>query len=97
MDSRSSHNFFDKKMALSLGCALDQILALKMVAANGNELTCNEIYKSFQWKMQGSVYEADFLILPLDNYDMILGIQWLDELGDIMWNFRKLRMTFCLD
>lgn len=36
----------------------------------------------------------DLYLLTLDNYDLILGIQWLSKLEDILWNFKELRMTF---
>ena len=44
--------------------------------------------------MQGYKLKADFFILPLDNYDMVLGIKWLSRLGDIIWNFKQLQMKF---
>ena len=34
------------------------------------------------------------LLLPLGNYDMVLGVQWLETLGEIRWDFRELRMEF---
>ena len=34
--------------------------------------------------------------MPLDNYDLILGAQWLATLGDIIWNFNKLEMSFAM-
>lgn len=46
----------------------------------------------FQWGIQSYQFQEDLYILPLDNYDMILGIQWLAKLGDIVWNFKKLQM-----
>ena len=47
--------------------------------------------------MQGHMFEAKVLVLPLDNYDLVLGVQWLVDLGDIVWNFRKLQMKFQID
>lgn len=40
VDSRSSHNFLDKKVANQLGCEMEAILALKVAAAHGNEIVC---------------------------------------------------------
>ena len=68
---------------------------LKVTTANGSELRCKEICRQFVWKMQGQVFEAEVLALPLDKYDLVLGIQWLRELGDIVWNFKTLQMKFC--
>lgn len=74
-DSESSYNFIDNRIAKKLGCVLEPILVVKVSATNGNELVSKEIYKHFQKAMQENQFQADFLILPLDNFDMILGIQ----------------------
>ena len=44
--------------------------------------------------MQGQNFKENVLTLPLDNYDLVLGVQWLVELGDIIWNFKELHMKF---
>ena len=44
--------------------------------------------------MQGQSFEAKVLALPLDNYHLVLGVQWLIELGDIVWNFKNLQIKF---
>lgn len=54
---------------------LEPILVVKVSATNGNELVSKEIYKHFQKAMQENQFQVDFLILPLDNFYMILGIQ----------------------
>ena len=83
-------------MALKLGCFLERIPVLKVSATNGDELTCNEVCRKFTWWMQGQSIVADVLTLPLENYDVVLGIQWLVELGDIKWNFKDLQMRFMI-
>ena len=94
IDSGSTHNFIDVRVTTKLGCVLEPIEELKVIAANGNELKCRDVCKSFSWTMQGHTFQASVLALPLDNYDLVLGIQWLVELGDIIWNFRRLQMKF---
>jgi hypothetical protein len=41
--------------------------------------------------------QADFFLLPLGNYEVVLGIEWLRTLGDVLWNFSKLTMKFTLN
>ena len=84
IDSGSTHNFIDTRMAVKLGCIMETIKELKVVTANGNELRCKETCKNFSWKMQGQMFEAEMLALPLDNYDLVLGIQWSVDLRDII-------------
>ena len=37
---------------------------------------------------------TDFFLLPIDDYEVVLGIEWLTTLGDVSWNFSKLIMKF---
>ena len=69
---------------------MKEIDELRVLAANENKLKCNETCKKFVWSMQGQTFETSVLALPLDNYNLVLGIQWLVDLGDIILNFRKL-------
>ena len=94
IDSGSTHNFIDARIIDKLWCVMEAIKELKVLAANGNQLRCQEICRGFSWEMQGQTFSADVLALPLDNYDLVLGVQWLIELGDIVWNFKELNMKF---
>lgn len=46
--------------------------------------------------MQGREHVTDVLLIELDTYDMVLGIQWLSQLEGITWNFNELIMKFTL-
>jgi hypothetical protein len=35
----------------------------------------------------------DFFVIPLADYDMVLGVHWLRTLGLILWDFTKARMS----
>lgn len=45
IDSTSSHNFLDSRMAKQLDSVLETIPSLKISAINGNDLVCKVIYK----------------------------------------------------
>ena len=53
IDSGSTHNFLDAKMVGRLGCIMEDILELRVMAANVNELVCRETCKEFSWIIQG--------------------------------------------
>ena len=97
IDFGSTQNFINSRIARKLGCVMEYIHELKVLTANGMELQCNERCRKCPWAMQGQNFEADVLSLPLDNYDLVLAVQWLVELGDIIWNFKKLQMRFTKD
>ncbi|MFS7996550.1 putative nucleotidyltransferase, Ribonuclease H [Helianthus anomalus] len=98
VDSGSTHNFLNKKLAEKLHCALKTVNNLMSVGvANGQSINCNQYSPNFQWFMQGMWFTTDVLVIPLENYDMVLGVQWLLTLGPIVWNFVDLTMQFQLE
>lgn len=42
-------------------------------------------------------FVADCYIIPLDDFDVVLRVQWLHTLGPILWDFTKLTMSFWRD
>lgn len=97
IDSGSTHNFLNDKLAAKLNCTLQTIKDVPVTIADGNKLSCVQSCKDFQWIMQGSWFKADMLVIPLRNYDVVLGIQWLQTLNDIVWNFKSLTMRFTVE
>ncbi|KAD4180242.1 hypothetical protein E3N88_28833 [Mikania micrantha] len=94
VDSGSTHNFINSDLAAKLHCSTSTVKTMKVTVANGNQIDCVSLSKDFKWMMQGVWFNADVLLIPLDNYDMVLGVQWLSSLGDINWNFKNLTMEF---
>lgn len=43
---------------------------------------------------EGEQFPIKFYLLPLDSFDVVLGIQWLKTLGPIVWDFKALTMDF---
>ncbi|XP_077235247.1 uncharacterized protein LOC143877215 [Tasmannia lanceolata] len=97
IDSGSTHNFVDPGVAKRTGCKLETTLPFKVTVANGHEMRSDAICKKFCWVMHGSEFFTDVRLLPLRGYDVVLGTTWLETLGDIVWNFAKLRMEFYLN
>lgn len=64
---------------------------LSVKVADGNDMQVYQYCKELEWLLQGTVFKADFLLLPLGTSDMVLGVQWLCTLGrstgDIKFNF----------
>nr|TKS15571.1 hypothetical protein D5086_0000032660 [Populus alba] len=94
IDSGSTHNFINVNLANKHNCLLTSIKPMLVEAANGGTMACAQICKNLQWKMQGTQFQADVFVMALQNYDMVLGIQWLKLLGDILANYEDKWMTF---
>ncbi|KAG8362966.1 hypothetical protein BUALT_BualtUnG0018600 [Buddleja alternifolia] len=97
IDTGSTHNFLDINAARRLGCKIEETERIPVSVADGNKIYSSSTCKNFSWKIQGVVFVADLMLLPLGGCDMVLGIQWLIQLGDIKWNFDKLTMEFLMN
>jgi hypothetical protein len=94
IDSGSTHNFVDTKLAATLGIrptGQDNILVR---IANGQEVVSPGRSREVEVRMQGHVFRTDLFLLPLAGCDVVLGIQWLRTLGPILWDFTELKMEF---
>ncbi|GAV91342.1 RVP_2 domain-containing protein [Cephalotus follicularis] len=94
IDFDSTHNFLSVGLAHKLGLPVEDMPIVSVRVANGEQLPCSKVFKNFTLKMQGYVFGTDVFLIPLESYDLILGIHWLASLGDILWNFAELRMRF---
>lgn len=90
MDSWSTHIFLGAALVEKLHRPTIQVSSMSVTVANGNKLPCATLCQDFQWVMQGVWFKADVLLIPLGSYDMVLGIQCLQTLNDIIWNFKTL-------
>ncbi|XP_035546666.1 uncharacterized protein LOC118348677 [Juglans regia] len=65
--------------------------------ANGQGLSSEGIYKIAQLKVQGNLLNPPLPLLDLAECDIVLGVQWLESLGPITWDFSKFLMTSMLE
>ncbi|KAH0714831.1 hypothetical protein KY284_007736 [Solanum tuberosum] len=79
IDTDSTHNFIDEEMARHLGCKASTIMEQSISVADGRK---------------GTTFSSDFLLLPLGNIDIVLGVQWLNTLGRILFDFSKRTIEF---
>lgn len=94
IDSGSTHNFIDRKLAKMLGCKLESTHRTQVAVADGSRIAVDGRVDGFKWQFQGVEFQADFMVIPLGCHDVVLGVQWLSTLGPITWDFLKLEMMF---
>jgi hypothetical protein len=56
---------------------------LTVEAVNKGTMICSTMHRGFKWKMQRVNFKVDVHRVELNNYDMVLGIQWLAILDNI--------------
>jgi predicted aspartyl protease len=94
LDSGSSHNFLDVQMAHRAGLRLHSRSGLSVAVANSERIASPSPVDNQAVFIGGEAFTIDLYTLPLGEYDMVLGVQWLATLGPILWDFAKHTMAF---
>lgn len=47
-----------------------------------------------KWEMQGYEFAHDVFVLPLEPYDLIIGVDWMKGYSPMTFDFKKLNLTF---
>jgi predicted aspartyl protease len=81
IDSGSTHNFINSKIAKKMGCRTISALTFHVEVANGERLSCNEIYQTIPMDIQGYAFATHLFQLDLQGSNIVLGMQWLRSLG----------------
>ncbi|XP_035543593.1 uncharacterized protein LOC118347680 [Juglans regia] len=94
IDSRSTHNFPDTAIISRIPLSVLYEHKVKVKVANGDQLESEGKVMGVNISIQGEVFQVNMYLLDLAGCDMVLGIQWLQALGSILWNFKDLTMQF---
>ncbi|XP_047965871.1 uncharacterized protein LOC125210353 [Salvia hispanica] len=97
IDGGSSHNFIKPTIAEKLSLPLHSIKPFRVFVGNGESLRCSYVCLGTPIILQGHKFTIDLFVLPVEGPDIILGVQWLQDLGDVTKNYRSLTMKFELD
>lgn len=78
VDSGSSHTFLSVRFVNSLSAVQSLDKAMLVQVANGGLLHCSANIPAAQWFVGDYSFTTDLKILPLQHFDMILGMEWLE-------------------
>jgi hypothetical protein len=65
--------------------------------ANGGTINCLEKCNKINLTMEEYVMNSLMIDIPMGGVDVILGIQWLQSLGTMAFNFQELFMKFSFE
>jgi hypothetical protein len=94
IDNGFTHNFVDHKVghALQLPVTLTQEFTIKV--ANGEKLWCTERYVNVLISIQDFQFFTTLYSLTLHGINIVLGIQWLENLGPVLCDWKNMTMGF---
>lgn len=77
----STHNFIQSRVAKYLQLPTSSTTPLQVTVGNGTSLPCDQLCSHTLLSFQGHDFRVDLHILPISGADIVLGIQWLKQLG----------------
>lgn len=83
INSESTYNFMDTKLAHRLKCHIIVNQMIKVMIANGGKLTCSGHYSGLSLTLHDFHFE-DLYFLPLGGCNVVLVAQWLHTLNPIL-------------
>ncbi|OMO89536.1 Aspartic peptidase [Corchorus olitorius] len=84
IDSGSTRNLIQPRVAKYFGLALAPAPPFSMTVGNGDRLHCLGKLPAVSLGLQGHCFDLDLYLLEVWGADVILGIQWLVQFGPIV-------------
>jgi hypothetical protein len=94
LDSGSTHNFVSAPAAAHCGLCFIPRTDINVTVANEDKVPATGVFREAPFNIGSEAFRADFFVLPLGRYDMVLGTDWLATLGPILWDFGRHTMSF---
>jgi hypothetical protein len=94
LDSGSSKNFINTRVVQELGIPLDTSEALNVTVGNGDHVRSPGRLAEVRGKVGGDYFWFDSHALLMGSLDMVIGVSWMSQLGDIQWNFQEQTFMF---
>ncbi|GAV75324.1 zf-CCHC domain-containing protein/RVP_2 domain-containing protein [Cephalotus follicularis] len=96
MDSGASHSFISARFASCLDVTPDCMsYILDVSTPTWTSMYTDSVYRSCEMSMAGIPLYADFIVLPIRDFDVILGMDWLSTHRARMDYYHK-TVDFCL-
>ncbi|MCH94216.1 Ty3/gypsy retrotransposon protein, partial [Trifolium medium] len=94
VDSGATHNFIDQKLVFRMGWEVNSESSMKIRLGDGFQTNTKGRCKEIEVSLGDFKVSCSPHLFELGGPDMILGIEWLNTLGDTIVNWTKQTMSF---
>ncbi|XP_058775591.1 uncharacterized protein LOC131649859 [Vicia villosa] len=94
VDTGSTHNIMQPRIAHHLNLQTTPINQFSVMVGNGSHLQCEGICNQVEISLQNKPFTLPFYLLPIEGADIVLGMAWLRTLGPIQADFSIPSLTF---
>nr|GEY40392.1 Ty3/gypsy retrotransposon protein [Tanacetum cinerariifolium] len=92
----STHNFVWPDVVEKICLPVQSTKPFKVYIGSGETLLCESICSWVTLNMKDLTMEVDLYVLPVKGPDVVLGIQWLQKLGNVTHDYSQQTMEFSL-
>jgi hypothetical protein len=94
VDIGATHNFIDQKLVDRRGLQSEEFVGFGVKVADGVVLSCTWRIPQLSIQMGDYTLTDDFYVLPLEDYDVVLGMQWLQGIGQYIIDHHHMQLEF---
>jgi hypothetical protein len=94
IDTGSTHNFFSAHAAQAAELQFEANTGTKVTVANGDRVPCSGLARNIEIKVGTDIFTINAYSIPLDCFDMVLGVAFLKPLHTVLIDFDDLVMAF---
>ena len=94
VDSGSSHNIIQPRIATFLHLPIHNFPSFPVMVGNGEYLHCSGLCMDTPLMIQNHLFTIPLYVLPIQGADLVLGVQWLQTLGPFISDFSVPSMQF---
>ncbi|VFQ69392.1 unnamed protein product [Cuscuta campestris] len=94
IDGGSTHNFLHPDLVSKLQLPVFMVTPFRVYVGNGDSLPCDKRCAELPLFLQGTLFSVDVFVLPIHGQDVVLGVQWLQQLGRVTHDYASMKMEF---
>jgi hypothetical protein len=94
VDSGSSHNFLHHHIAKETNCYIREVNNFQIMIANGESMKCGRRCENVHLQIGQNHMKSHMFSIDMGGCDIVLGFEWLRNMGPILMNFKELTMQF---
>ncbi|KAF3778102.1 hypothetical protein EJ110_NYTH44207 [Nymphaea thermarum] len=97
LDNGATKNFLTEEAAKRCNISLKSSHPQTIIVGGGLRLKCLSEGKNMEVVIKKKSFKVDFLVIPLNGIDLILGMPWFFTLGIISWDVKNFSIIFAPD
>lgn len=94
IDIDSTHNILQPYIVQHLKLPTQQIPNFSIMVGNSSKFSCSWVFPKVPIKLQNNSFSIPFHLLPIEEADVVLGMEWLRSLGPLLAYFSIPKISF---